>query len=333
MKNKKDKLFTFALALPIVFFLLPAHANEIARTPFSFHDSFDFPAGSVCDFNYHGEFAAEGVMVEQSDAEGVRKIIIHQFTVEEIDQNVDTGYTLTGTGHQVQILGDFAGGEPGHIMISGQNFHLRDSDGHLVVHHAGHLSLDIATDTGKVTPNFGPHFDEVICPALGGHFRQCGDLFCGFEEDSEDCPVDCGTCNSNGVCEPVIGESHISCSGDCSTLCNVGEILCHDGTSCGRVCDGTVQCSGGLFVNPSFNDEFICGNCPSGTSACPSNPEICIIPCEGGGLSNVEVGGGSQFSCDFGNFPTEESTLFCGGCGDGICQSTENSTTCPADCP
>jgi len=345
--KKKLKYLVFLASFQlttILIMMVSAPAAEISRIPFSFQGSFDFPVGSVCSFNYHGEVLVEGYTKEQRDAEGVKKTIDH-VTIHETDVNVDTGYTISGIAHQVNTLDGFVDGQPGHIRISGQNYHLRDLDGKLIVHHSGHLSLDIETDSGKVTPNFGPHFNEVICPALGGDFRHgpCGDSSCesGFET-SETCPYDCGTCNTNGVCEPGLGESHIVCAADCGQLCGPGEILCYPGTFCGRICDGILECSQGNYIDvvlgldPPFTDENSCetsvGVCEPGTFPCSFDPPICITPCEGGDLSDVELGNGPRFSCNFGEYPSEEGTLFCGGCGDGVCQNFENPTTCPADC-
>src|SRR5262245_29346653 len=56
---------------------VPAPAAEISRIPFSFQGSFDFPAGSVCNFNQHGEFLVEGYTKEQRDSEGIKKTIDH----------------------------------------------------------------------------------------------------------------------------------------------------------------------------------------------------------------------------------------------------------------
>jgi hypothetical protein len=85
--------------------------------------------------------------------------------VQVVHRNVDTGYTLTETV-RTHFVFDAARQT---VMLTGQNWRLRDPEGKIVVVHSGNLLFDLEQgELVRVTPNFGPDFAEVLCPALGG---------------------------------------------------------------------------------------------------------------------------------------------------------------------
>jgi hypothetical protein len=143
----------------------PVAAGPPAREPISFSEVFDFPAGEICDFAYHREFAVTGTLLIFFDREGniVREMDVSRAQI--LHRNADTGYTLTET-----IRSHFVFNEAKQtVMISGQNWKLRDAEGKIIVVHSGNLLFDVEQDElVRATPNFAPDFPEVVCPALGG---------------------------------------------------------------------------------------------------------------------------------------------------------------------
>ena len=118
-----------------------------------------FPAGTVCDFDYHNVFTATDNAVIFPDR------TIEHIVINATHTNLATGYTLTETDH----FTDFTASN-GQIKEVGIVWHLRNADGKIVVVHAGQAVFDPATgQVLKFTPNINPDFAAVICPALGGH--------------------------------------------------------------------------------------------------------------------------------------------------------------------
>jgi len=116
-----------------------------------------FPAGTVCDFDFHNVFTAT------DDAIIFPNRTIEHFVINATHTNLATGFTLTETDH----FTDFTAA--GQIKEVGIVWHLRDANGKLVVVHAGQLVVVAATgEVLKFTPNINPDFTAVICPALGG---------------------------------------------------------------------------------------------------------------------------------------------------------------------
>ena len=129
----------------------------------------------------------------------------------------------------------------------------------------------------------------------------CGDAVCSEGAESlASCPADC-TCG-NGLCEGVgaVPENPLSCPQDCGGTC--GDRYCAEpleACSCeGSEVEGCLECV----------------------------QDCCVAVCGDG-------------TCDLGRGEAEQDTasyceVDCGGgaCGDAVCQPTENSGTCPADC-
>ena len=87
---------------------------------------FVFPAGTICDFDFHNVFAGSDSAVIFPD-----KTIDH-FVVTATDTNLATGFTLTDTDHfTLTTTAD------GQLKSAGLIFHLRTTDGKLVVNQAG----------------------------------------------------------------------------------------------------------------------------------------------------------------------------------------------------
>lgn len=125
----------------------------------------NFPAGTLCDFNYHQEvsgtlnikrfFDANGNFIRVEDAQDVT--VLHR--------NVQTGLTLIEQVH-LDVHVDFRTGE---IVNTGQSWHLVNEDGRLVLARAGLFVVDLFTgEVVRDTPNSGSDFAQTNCTALGG---------------------------------------------------------------------------------------------------------------------------------------------------------------------
>lgn len=78
--------------------------------------------------------------------------------------NTSTGFTLTETDHFTETTA-----ADGQIKDVGIFWHLRTTDGKLVVVQAGQIVVSATGEVLKVTPSINPDSAAVICPALGGH--------------------------------------------------------------------------------------------------------------------------------------------------------------------
>jgi hypothetical protein len=141
-----------------------AAATAPVMEPFEFSYAVDFPAGTLCDFDYHEEVTVTGWNEGFIDQDGdiVRETL--HLKVAVTPTNSDTGYTLTEavTGSQTYATQT--------VRVVGVQWLLKDSTGRVVLAHAGQLIFDFnLEEVTKVTPNFGPDFAEEMCPALGGY--------------------------------------------------------------------------------------------------------------------------------------------------------------------
>ncbi len=121
----------------------------------------------------------------------------------------------------------------------------------------------------------------------------CGDGQCVSPEDEFNCTADCSASCGDRICDPQT-ENAESCPADCGSAC--GDGLCADGET-PETCP--VDC--GFTIGD--------GQCTYGEN--PANaPQDCTgqEACDGGGVCDVTT------------------------CGDGFCQSWENSVTCSVDC-
>jgi hypothetical protein len=117
-----------------------------------------FPAGTLCDFDFHNVFAGSDSAVIFPDR------TIDHFVVHAIDTNLATGFTLTDTDHFTAFTA-----ADGQMKFVGLIFHLRTADGKLVVNQAGQLVVSATGEVLKVTPSINPDDRAVLCTALGGH--------------------------------------------------------------------------------------------------------------------------------------------------------------------
>lgn len=125
----------------------------------------DFPAGTICDFNYREEglLTVNAKVFLDEDGNPVR--VEEQDVAHIVHTNVDTGFTLTEDIHYAQHF-DFVAGE---VALTGNWWHLRDLDGRIVFVGSGMFIGDLVTgELLKATPNVGADFAEVNCTALGG---------------------------------------------------------------------------------------------------------------------------------------------------------------------
>lgn len=141
-----------------------ATAPETEAFEFSF--SRDFPAGTICDFNYHEEATFSGWEEIFFDEAGNFVRVTTHLTVAVTHTNSDTGYTLTEVDTGSQTFVDATQ----QVKSVGTQWLLKDSTGRVVLAHAGQLIFDYNVgEVTKVTPNFGGDFAEEMCPALGGN--------------------------------------------------------------------------------------------------------------------------------------------------------------------
>ena len=125
----------------------------------------DLPAGRVCDFAYHQEYSFTQNLERFFDEDGNLVRVEDKVALTVLHRNADTGYTLTETDHYAAFV-DFVSGE---ATTTGQNWHLVDQDGRLVLTGAGSFTIDLIT--GEVldeTPYMQTAGRATICPALGG---------------------------------------------------------------------------------------------------------------------------------------------------------------------
>ncbi|MFQ5414599.1 MAG: hypothetical protein ACE5E6_09100, partial [Phycisphaerae bacterium] len=195
-----------------------------------------------------------------------------------------------------------------------------------------------------------------VCPL-------CGDGTCDANEDCETCVDDCacdpvleqcvaGVCETfcgNGVCEP--DEDPTSCPGDCVECQDNSE--CADGIACtvdictaANVCDHVADdgaCDNGLFCDGAETCSVVAG-CETGTAPCAPE-EVCdevddtCVPPATGACCVVDqcVDDITEDACN-GLGGSFSEGLACGdiacgpGCGDGVCEGTENCLNCVPDC-
>jgi hypothetical protein len=127
---------------------------------------FDAPAGTICDFDYRQEASYTQNLERFYDSEGNLVRVEDKVAITVRHTNLDTGYALTETDRYAAFV-DFVSGE---ATTTGQNWHLVDQDGRLVLTGAGRFTIDLLTGdlVGDSTPHMGTDFPNVICPALGG---------------------------------------------------------------------------------------------------------------------------------------------------------------------
>ena len=130
-----------------------AGGPEHVKSPFAFEDR--FRAGEFCDFAYRIAASGTDNVIIFPD-----KTIDH-VTIQVAHTNLDTGFTLTENDY---FSAQFTAGQEKDVGIF---WHLRNADGKIVVVHAGQLVFS-GDAVVRFTPNSGPDFAAVICPALGG---------------------------------------------------------------------------------------------------------------------------------------------------------------------
>jgi hypothetical protein len=130
---------------------------------------------AICNFNYHQEWRLS-VNIKRFLVNGLPDHAVRQEDLWILHKNADTGLTYTEVDHYTLLLSDpaFCDDYPGcfwwqAITSSGQNWHLRDMDGKLVLVRSGRFIQD--GNTGEIlwaTPKGDPDFVNTICKALGG---------------------------------------------------------------------------------------------------------------------------------------------------------------------
>jgi hypothetical protein len=156
----------FALATVFLSAGAALAASAPVKESFEFSLSRDFPAGTVCDFNYHEDVTGSGWDETFFDEAGnyVRDTV--HLTIAVTHTNVDTGYVLTEVDHGSQTFVDATQ----TLKVVAIQWLLKDSTGRVVLAHAGLVIFDESLgEVTKVTPNVGGDFADELCPALGGN--------------------------------------------------------------------------------------------------------------------------------------------------------------------
>ena len=132
-----------------------ADAAQHVKSTFTFENP--QPPGAFCDFNY-GEVATvslDAIIFDSTETDHIAATVIHT--------NLDTGFSLT----EVDQFTVFTAAD-GQTKTVGIFWHLRNTDGQLVVVQSGQLVISPTGEIVKVTPALTPDSAAVICPALGG---------------------------------------------------------------------------------------------------------------------------------------------------------------------
>lgn len=184
----------------------------------------------------------------------------------------------------------------------------------------------------------------------------CGDHICTGGENSSTCPVDCGTSTTetcgNGFCGS--SETSTSCPADCggaSASCSGSPTTCTSSTACNNV--GYYWCASSNACYPSYGSSP-CGTTTSGACGdhiCQSNETVALCPvdCDTGTASCSSSSPSSacttQTACSAAGYFWCSNNSICystqasspcatssAACGNGACESSESSSSCPADC-
>jgi hypothetical protein len=141
-----------------------AQAEQVTHQKSTFSVQFTSPAGTLCDFNEEEIYTITDNAAIFGDPDDPDKTI-DELEIQATHVNLETGYTLTENYHEV-VTFDAADAT---FKAVGLFWHLRDASGEIVLVQAGLVVFD--TNTGeviKVTPDFNPEFESVLCPLLGG---------------------------------------------------------------------------------------------------------------------------------------------------------------------
>jgi hypothetical protein len=169
-ERRRRAILTGAMLMALSLFVLMAAASTASASRpqherSSFSASFDFAAGELCDFAYHQDGTAYSNALIWGDLDNPTKVTDH-LTQYVTHTNVDTDITLSEVDH----FTFFFNARTANAKTIGLFWHLRTTEGKIVVVHAGQWVIDTNTgETVKITPNFNADFAAVVCPALGGH--------------------------------------------------------------------------------------------------------------------------------------------------------------------
>ena len=137
----------------------PAWADGPRYVTSTMTSDFVFPAGTICDFDFHNVFTLTDRTAIFPD-----KMIDHLVSFAT-DTNLTTGFTLTdGPDHNTVITA-----ADGQMKFVGIFFQLRDASGKFVAVNAGQAVFSATGEILKFTPHINPSDANVLCTALGGH--------------------------------------------------------------------------------------------------------------------------------------------------------------------
>ena len=124
--------------------------------PFTFDET--IPAGTFCDF------ALRNVGTGSDNLVITPNNTIDHVHLNATHINLATGFTLTETDFFTVLTA-----ADGQTKLVGIFWHLRNTDGKIVLVQAGQMVFSATGELLKFTPNINPDSAAVICPAMGGH--------------------------------------------------------------------------------------------------------------------------------------------------------------------
>jgi len=137
----------------------PAWADGPQHVKSTMTFDFVFPAGTICDFDFHNVLTVVDNAIIFPDGNMTEHLL-----TEATDTNLATGYTLTDSDHSTLFTA-----ADGQLKFAGLFFHLRDSSGKLVAVNAGQAVISPTGEVLRFTPHINPNDAAVLCTALGGH--------------------------------------------------------------------------------------------------------------------------------------------------------------------
>ena len=169
-------------------------------------------------------------------------------------------------------------------------------------------------DCGKSGVACAACSDGKTCQSQACAYK-CGDTVCApaGNETCVSCPVDCGACCPNGLCDN--GETQCTCPEDCKSGC-----VCCDGEQCVDVATDA-QCG---------KDAGACAAC-MGQDKCVDGACVVCQPACGGKVCGPDGCGAICGTCPAGKSCDGGQCVV--KCGDGQCGAGEDKCNCPADCP
>jgi hypothetical protein len=145
-----------------------ARAGQPVKFPIDGAFAQSAPAGTLCDFDYYEEVVVDGFVQLFVDDSGfiVESYLEHYTNLYVLHVNAETGSWFDEVDHY-NVVGEQTEDDLSRRTV-GLFWHGRNADGSVTVVRAGSIYMDFLTGEVTFTPNSGPDFAALVCPALGG---------------------------------------------------------------------------------------------------------------------------------------------------------------------